>query len=61
VGHQYGVCSDGDSKAVPPKYKPDTFLLHQIILRKAMCEGVASDTSAAGEGQTASFFEGDNC
>jgi len=31
VGHQYGVRYDGDSKKVPPKYKPDMFLL--LILR----------------------------
>lgn len=29
-------------------------------LMEAMCEGVDSDTSAPGDGQTASVFEGDN-
>jgi len=50
VGHQYGVYSDGDSRTVPPKYKPDMFLLHH--LKEAMCEGAESHKSASGEGQT---------
>jgi hypothetical protein len=29
-------------------------------LTEAMCEGVDSNTSASGDGQTASFFEWDN-
>jgi hypothetical protein len=59
VGHQYGVFRR--------RFEDSTYKIQarrvsasSAYLTEAMCEGVDSDTSASGEGQTASFFERDN-
>ena len=59
VGHQYGVFrrrfEDSTSKIQARHVSASS-----TYFTEAMYEGVDSDTSASGEGQTASFFEGDS-